>query len=600
MGIKSPIKSKGLSIVYSVGLIAAIIIMLMAIRYTVIKGHEEVKETVVTNIGKMLGSFRSSADEVMRDAGQEIIRLKAEKIAKDIENYLILNPGANIKSLQADPEFQPIAIQQIGKTGYSAVHESKTFINRFHTNPKIINFDLHKLEHKFPDFWKILIASKDGENNGGYYNWPEANGTVREKYMWVAKVSSPTADGIFLDVAATTYIDEFLQPFERLNEKLNKDSIATSAKVSNLSESIQHNTLVASVGIILLFCCILGYMAFRLISDFRRIELEINERKKAEVTLRQSEHSLKQLIDFLPDPTFGIDGDKRITVWNRAIEKMTGVPATEMIGKGDHVYTIPFYGEPRPHLMDLLWESDSELEKKYQHVNKEGDNLIAEVFCPALYGGKGAYVYAKAASLRDLDGNIIGAIEAVRDITESKKAEDELRASERKMVAMSQAVEDALVMINGKGKVLFWNPAAEKLFGYTAKEAMGMDFHSMAVSEEISNKASTGIEHFSKTGEGKVIGTTIENIARNRDGKEFPVEVTVSSFQIDDEWFAVGTVRDITTRKNAEEDMKKNIEELERFSMVVIDREKKMIGLKEEINELLASAGKENKYKIVE
>ena len=178
--------------------------------------------------------------------------------------------------------------------------------------------------------------------------------------------------------------------------------------------------------------------------------------------------------------------------------------------------------------------------------------------------------------------------------------EQKLQANERKVMAMSQAVEDALVMIDGQGKVMFWNPAAEKMFGYTAAEAMGIDFHGMAVSEETKTMAWAGFEHFNKTGDGPVIGTTIEHKARNKNGREFPVEVTVSSFQIDDEWFAVGTVRDITIRKNAEEDMQKNLEDLERFSTVAIGREEKMIKLKEEINELLAENDKAKKYKIVE
>jgi len=185
------------------------------------------------------------------------------------------------------------------------------------------------------------------------------------------------------------------------------------------------------------------------------------------------------------------------------------------------------------------------------------------------------------------------------DITNRKLAEQEHLASERKIKAMSHAVEDALVMINANDKVMFWNPAAEKLFGYTAEEAMGIDFHIMSVTETDLEKARAGMDHFRKTGEGPVIGTTIETMARNRAGKQFPVEVTVSSFQIDDEWFAVGTVRDITIRKNAEEDMKQNLDALERFSKVVIGREKKMIELKKEINQLFEKAGKEEKYKIV-
>ena len=186
------------------------------------------------------------------------------------------------------------------------------------------------------------------------------------------------------------------------------------------------------------------------------------------------------------------------------------------------------------------------------------------------------------------------------EIIERKKIEQEYLASERKIMAMSRAVEDALVMLDGQGKVRFWNPAAVKMFGYTIEEAMDMDFLEMAVPEDIRDKAWAGLSHFAKTGQGKVIGGTVEDIARNRQGVEFPVEITVAYFQIDDEWFAVGTVRNITARKNAVEEMQQNLEDLKQFSNVAIGREEKMIQLKEEINDLLVKTGKEKKYKIVE
>jgi PAS domain S-box-containing protein len=125
---------------------------------------------------------------------------------------------------------------------------------------------------------------------------------------------------------------------------------------------------------------------------------------------------------------------------------------------------------------------------------------------------------------------------------------------------MSHAVNNALIMIDGEGKVMFWNNAAERLFGYTAQEAMGMDFHIMAAPEKYHKAVAAGIARFSQTGEGAVLGTTTEITARNRDGEHFPVEVTLSSFQIDDCWYAVGMVQDITERKKAEEEIRKSRE----------------------------------------
>jgi diguanylate cyclase (GGDEF)-like protein len=106
---------------------------------------------------------------------------------------------------------------------------------------------------------------------------------------------------------------------------------------------------------------------------------------------------------------------------------MTGVPAAEMIGKGDHAYSIPFYGEARPQLMDLVFLDQKEIAAQYPNIIREGDSLTAEAFCKSLYNNKGAWLFAKASPLHDQSGNIIGAIESVRDITDHKQAEEKIQ-----------------------------------------------------------------------------------------------------------------------------------------------------------------------------
>ena len=104
---------------------------------------------------------------------------------------------------------------------------------------------------------------------------------------------------------------------------------------------------------------------------------------------------------------------------------MSGVSKDAIIGQGDYAYTVPFYGEKRKQLLDLLEITDEEIIGKYQFVKKKGSTLYAEAFAPALNGGKGAYFWATAVSLYDVHGNRVGAIESIRDITEQKQAESE-------------------------------------------------------------------------------------------------------------------------------------------------------------------------------
>jgi len=64
------------------------------------------------------------------------------------------------------------------------------------------------------------------------------------------------------------------------------------------------------------------------------------------------------IINFLPDATYVIDNEKRIIIWNKALEKMTGIPSSEMIGKGNYAHALPFYGETKATSIDLLFQDD--------------------------------------------------------------------------------------------------------------------------------------------------------------------------------------------------------------------------------------------------
>ncbi len=167
--------------------------------------------------------------------------------------------------------------------------------------------------------------------------------------------------------------------------------------------------------------------------------VDIDTRKTTEEKLRTLNKKLENIIDFLPDATFIIDEEKKIIAWNRAMEEMTNVSKQDIIGKDHSFSSIPFYGEPRMYLMDLLGASTLELKTKYQFIKKKGNSLYAEVFAPALYNGKGAYVWAIASKLCDDNGKLIGAIESIRDITDIRNNEKAL-LEERKIFIAGKAV----------------------------------------------------------------------------------------------------------------------------------------------------------------
>ncbi|NMA14091.1 MAG: PAS domain S-box protein [Clostridia bacterium] len=159
----------------------------------------------------------------------------------------------------------------------------------------------------------------------------------------------------------------------------------------------------------------------------QQLQKEIAERKRMEEELRAAHQKLLDIIEFLPDATFVIDKDKKVTAWNRAMEEMTGVPKKEIIGKGDYVYSIPLYGKKQSVLIDLIASDDQETKDRYDYVEKRGNTFYAEAFVPYVFERKGAFLLVTASPLFDNEGNVVGAIESIRDITERKLAEEKLQ-----------------------------------------------------------------------------------------------------------------------------------------------------------------------------
>ena len=164
---------------------------------------------------------------------------------------------------------------------------------------------------------------------------------------------------------------------------------------------------------------------------------DITDRKKAQEALSGSEQRLMDIIDFLPDATFVIDREGKVVAWNRAIETMTGILAKDMIGKGDYEYALPFYGSRRPILIDLILKADRDIENGYDQIEKKGRVLNGEAYMPNMRGGS-VYLMGSAAVLYDSAGNVFGAIESIRDITEQKQAEDLLIEAKEAAEAAAQ------------------------------------------------------------------------------------------------------------------------------------------------------------------
>ena len=170
---------------------------------------------------------------------------------------------------------------------------------------------------------------------------------------------------------------------------------------------------------------------------------DITERKRVEERVRNSEQRLAQIIDFLPDPTWVVDNDGVVLTWNRAMEVLTGIQAKDMVGKGNYEYALAFYDERRPVLIDLVRMWTPEFTDKYLSIKQDGSILRSESLHPHL-GDGGVYLSGTAGVLYDASGQPAGAIEALRDITDRKQMEEQLRQAQEAAEAASKAKGDFL------------------------------------------------------------------------------------------------------------------------------------------------------------
>ncbi|MEA3396388.1 MAG: GAF domain-containing protein, partial [Chloroflexota bacterium] len=151
----------------------------------------------------------SQSEAALTALGEQSIHAQALSVARQIELYLHAHPELDLhddERLESDTALARIAVQSVGETGYTAIFDEKG-ITHFHANPATVGMNMNTLAEKLPDFWAIFSASMDGSLSDGYYDWEDADGQIRAKYMSVVPVGDTR-----LRVAATTYIDEFSQP----------------------------------------------------------------------------------------------------------------------------------------------------------------------------------------------------------------------------------------------------------------------------------------------------------------------------------------------------------------------------------------------------
>ncbi len=202
---------------------------------------------------------------------------------------------------------------------------------------------------------------------------------------------------------------------------------------------------------------------------------QFEENKVATQALHESEKKFQGIVHGSPTPQFVIDKDHKIISWNKALEKYSRINAEEVLGTT--FAWRAFYEKERPVMADLLIERNIDkiplwYPGKYEHSKYVEEGYEATDFFPHM-GTSGVWLFFTASTIKDSEGNIIGAVETLEDITDRKLNEESLKESEERYRTLVVSVNEAIILQEKTGEIVTWNTAAEKLFGVTAMEMVG-------------------------------------------------------------------------------------------------------------------------------
>jgi len=267
---------------------------------------------------------------------------------------------------------------------------------------------------------------------------------------------------------------------------------------------------------------------------------DVTARRHAEHQLRESEERFRLLIEGVQDyAIFPLDTRGHIVGWNLGAERIKGYSASEIIGKHFSIfYPAEDLAAGKPERELVTAAKVGRFEDEDWRLRKDGSRFWANVIITAL---------------RDKDGELRGFSKVTRDLTTRKLAEDRLRSSEQRLRSLIRFSRDGIISADEAGAIVGWNEAATALFGYAEGEILGQPL-SRLMPERYLTTYGEGLTRLLQTGRSSIMGRTLDLYGFRKDGTEFPLELSLSMATANGERFFTGIVRDVSQRRQAEED----------------------------------------------
>jgi PAS domain S-box-containing protein len=274
------------------------------------------------------------------------------------------------------------------------------------------------------------------------------------------------------------------------------------------------------------------------VTGIQAVFRDITERKKTEEALRESEEKLRRTLESSPDAIILTDLAGSVIDCNQATLDMYGFSKKEeVIGKAGFQFISARDYEKAMESMKTIFAKGFARNIEYTLLNKDGKEFLVDV---------------SASIIRDASGEPKYLVAITRDITQRKRIEEALKENEEKFRAISGAAYDAIILADDEGKIVYWNPMAERIFGYSEEETVNHELTRFIIPERFREVYATSLKAFKETSAGPLFGKTVDMTSRRKDGTEFPMELSMTAFHMKGRWHALGLVRDITERKQME------------------------------------------------